>query len=70
MKAMSPPYLGLRWLKLPISQLPSPQSQSDPNSPRRKKGARCPPRKRSQQRKPIPHIVRLGPIRERKRQPE
>ena len=37
MKAMSPLYSGWRWLKLPIPQILPSQSQSDPNSPRRKK---------------------------------
>jgi len=70
MKAMSPLYSGWRWPKLPIPQILPSQSQSDPNTPRRKK-ARYLPERPSQQRRPMsPYIVRLGPVRERKRQPE
>src|SRR5271167_4142283 len=61
---------GWRWPKLPIPQILPSQSQSDPNSPRRKK-ARYLPERPSQQRRPMsPYVVRLGPVRERKRQPE
>src|ERR1700721_566014 len=70
MKAMSPFYSVWRWSKLPIPQILPSRSQSDPNSPRRKK-ARYLPERPSQQRRPMsPYIVRLGPVRERKRQPE
>ena len=59
MKAMSLLYSGWRWLKLPIPQILPSQSQSDPNSPRRKKEARYLPERRSQQRRPMsPYIVR------------
>src|SRR5271169_3476706 len=71
MKAMSPPYSGWRWLKLPIFQILLSQSQSDPKSPRREKGTRYRPERRRQQRRPMsPYIARLEPVRERKGQPE
>src|ERR1700675_1565470 len=71
MKAMSPLYSVWRWLKLPIPQILRSQSQSDPNSPRRKKGTSYRPERQRQQRRPMsPYIARLEPVQERKRQPE
>src|ERR1700741_72854 len=70
MKAMSPLYSGWKWPKPPIPQILPSQSQSDPNSPRRKKARYLPERPSQQRRSMSPYIVRLGPVRERKRQPE